>query len=372
VVLSVISTKQGGTAVTSSGLLFLLLPLLKNPHHLQNYRLVSRAVRMIDIVLFDYAGNFGAFCDAEGPSLVVERIKSELELCEALQQAHSQDVVMEEDTGPLPELTPFTDTYWPPRLLSRLEEGHKRLTLLRSLFKFLLHAWMATGTADRMRPLIDSSLPKSIRVALENPKVYGAGVYSTAAYLLSTIIHNEPTSLNTLQEMGLQKAFFSHLADSVTTNNEVLTALPGLISAFCLNTAGLDAFVASNSLASFLRIFYLPEYLPIMSSEDLPDILGRSVDELVRHQPDLKDHVLAGVHAVLNKITALGEDVTSEPEGVRSQFSLESRFSPFPAKKGDKTGDKKEAPEFEEAFTSQLASNFTLVFFFHVIFLFCV
>jgi len=124
-------------------------------------------------------------------------------------------------TSPSFQPTPNTDQYWPSQLLSRREEGHKRLTLLRALFKFLLHAWMATGTADRMRPLIDSSLPRSIMTVMSNYPSYGPGVFSTATFLLATIIHNEPTYLNTLQEMGLQTAFFDHFEQSIGPHDEV-------------------------------------------------------------------------------------------------------------------------------------------------------
>ena len=303
--------------------------------------------------------------------------QSELEACQALRLQYGDlsagdSMNVDGSAGQPFQPAPHTDQYWPSQLLSRREEGHKRLTLLRALFKFLLHAWMATGTADRMRPLIDSSLPQSIMTVVSNYPSYGPGVYATATFLLATIIHNEPTYLNTLQEMGLQAAFFDHFDQSIGPHDEVLSALPGLLSAFCLNNNGLNAFLGSGVLVSFLRIFCLPQYLPVFSGEDLPDLLGTAADELIRHQPDAREHIFGGIRTVLEEIRQLGQNPDSEAQATRLQFQLlqtpentaggAMEVDSFtPARTVGSSKDQPDDPELEETRASQYLSNFSMV-----------
>lgn len=59
-----------------------------------------------------------------------------------------------------------------------------RGTLLRALLKFVMHMMQTSGSADRMRNLIESSLPKSILFILENSKGFGANVFGIGIFII--------------------------------------------------------------------------------------------------------------------------------------------------------------------------------------------
>lgn len=67
------------------------------------------------------------------------------------------------------------------------------------------------------------------------------------------------------------------------------------MSALCLNTRGLEAFVACKPFERIFKVLLSPDYLPAMrrrrSSDPMGDTasnLGNSMDELMRHQPSLR------------------------------------------------------------------------------------
>jgi E3 ubiquitin-protein ligase HUWE1 len=81
---------------------------------------------------------------------------------------------------------------------------------LRSLLKFVNHMMQhGGGNFDRLlRNLIDSpQLLSALRKVLENAPMFGSNVWSGVVNIMSSFIHNEPTSYNVISEAGLSKAF---------------------------------------------------------------------------------------------------------------------------------------------------------------------
>lgn len=81
----------------------------------------------------------------------------------------------------------------------------------------------------------------------------------------------------------------------VPPTREVVSSMPNVFSALCLNSRGLNAFIKYNPFRKLFRILISPEYLPAMrrrrTAEPMGDTasnLGNAMDELMRHQPSLK------------------------------------------------------------------------------------
>ncbi|MCJ1384030.1 hypothetical protein MMC17_007145 [Xylographa soralifera] len=239
---------------------------------------------------------------------------------------------------------------------------------LRWLFKFVNHM-MQHGNAnfDRLlRNLIDSpQLLSGLRQVLANARVFGSNVWSGAVNILSSFIHNEPTSYAVIAEAGLSKSFLqaitardvdnsisgdanwylqaelgdggdtldtiivprasedplqthqririvraqeaiSTLARGILPATDAIVTIPQAFGAICLNTAGLDLFLNSGALESFFEVFESPSHVKSMSAEiDLPRLLGGSFDELVRHHPRLKSAVMLSVVVMLARVVRL-------------------------------------------------------------------
>jgi E3 ubiquitin-protein ligase HUWE1 len=229
---------------------------------------------------------------------------------------------------------------------------------LRWLLKFVNHI-MTNGSAnfDRLlRNLIDSPpLLEGLRSVLANGKIFGSTIWSGAVNILSSFIHNEPTSYAVIAEAGLSNSFLESMAPSMaeltedqgSTNEaalstivrkhltpgmvfvekqgvghekevsdvldlskssspgavqgilpatDAISAIPSAFGAICLNTNGLDMFLASGALETFFEIFQSPEHAKVMAAEaNLPKNLGQHFDELVRHHPRLKAAVMRSV-----------------------------------------------------------------------------
>ena len=259
---------------------------------------------------------------------------------------------------------------------------------LRWLLKFINHMMShGSGQFERiLRNLIDSpQLLNGLRTVLSKPKLYGSTIWSNAVNIVSSFIHNEPTSYAIIAEAGLTRGFLecitaesiidpsqksdkadspmttfiaghatrsddldalyaqlrtyvdikvsesdndSHskaLAEGILPATETIMTIPQAFGAICLNNAGMDIFLNSAALGRFFECFQSPKHVKAMDAEtDLPRILGTSFDELVRHHPRLRNVVLGSVFVMLNHVMALCRDRTLTKNGV-TQLSFEEQ-----------------------------------------------
>ena len=243
---------------------------------------------------------------------------------------------------------------------------------LRMIFKIIREMMTNnSGNFDRLlRNFIDSpSLLGGLRTVIVNPKVFGSNVWSGAVNIMSSFIHNEPTSYAVISEAGLSKGlletlstkpvpsvkanqtddgteeshggtaqaiddaddlpdisadteklmtYFSSkmkteikpegvsLAKGVLPATEPIIAIPHAFGALCLNRAGMDMLKKTDALDSFFEIFESPAHVKVMKSEqELGQLIGQALEELVRHHPTLKILVLSSVIKMINRVKNL-------------------------------------------------------------------
>ena len=237
---------------------------------------------------------------------------------------------------------------------------------LRWVFKFVNHMMShGGGTFDRLlRNLIDSpQLLGGLKSVIVDPKVFGASIWSGGVNVLSSFIHNEPTSYGIIAEAGLSKGFLESvsaetiqepepdntmkdaaspdgedqtqstdhapaspaleqfntrlsslrsedrrgpLAQGILAAGDAILVIPQAFGAICLNNSGLNLFLRSSAMSTFFEVFESPEHLKSMSGEsDLPRALGNSFDELVRHYPQLKEPVMQSVLLMIDRVFVL-------------------------------------------------------------------
>ena len=203
------------------------------------------------------------------------------------------------------------------------------------------------GGFDRvLRNLIDSpQLLTSLRLVFENARIFGSHVWSNAVNILSSFIHNEPTSYAVIAEAGLSRSLLAavigrelqvkekppavepenadegessaeaaaaapvslsdskkeareyfmarqpgtSLAPGIIPAADALACIPSAFGAICLNASGLDLFQSSDALESFFEIFENPVHVKCLKDDpNLVRSLGTAFDELVRHRPALR------------------------------------------------------------------------------------
>ena len=79
-------------------------------------------------------------------------------------------------------------------------------------------------------------------------------------------------------EGQLQNLYFFF---QVPATREVLSSLPSVLSALCLNTRGLQAFMSCKPFDKLFRVLLSPDYLPAMRRRRTSESLGRIIIALL-------------------------------------------------------------------------------------------
>ncbi|KAG9291851.1 hypothetical protein G9A89_012136 [Geosiphon pyriformis] len=299
----IIQTQQGGTMVISAGIVPTLLKLLTNKKASQlKARNVAKAVSLLDSLVYSFSTSFTTFCNANGVNILVERIKDEVtfdvQFATQIQGDQMEDVTIASRSTSHPSTSKEDEPILP----------YERSSLLKSMFKFILHMMQTSGTADGLRNLIETSLPESLNRVLDHP-IFGSSIYALAIHLMATFIHNEPTSLPIMQEARLPQTFLRSITSEIPASVDVIQQIPNAFGAICLNNSGLELFnqTKPNPIVKFFSIFTSTEHVRVIQDGDIASHLGNSIDELMRHHPTLKPTALEAIMDTLKRIIEIGQ-----------------------------------------------------------------
>lgn len=338
------STRTPETLV-SAGLIPMFVDIL-NLRTNKARRVYSRVMEFLDTFVHTVRDAFSTLTNAKGFDAISELIATETK---------SAYANVQQGMGiPSHYKTPLVDYQIP----------YFQQQTLRWLFRFVNHLMQHSGGGfDRiLRNLIDSpQLLTSLRLVFENALVFGSHVWSGAVNILSSFIHNEPTSYAVIAEAGLSKSFLEavmaselkvpenlhpetaategegesssrpsagpgrstageqeireysivrpagdRLAPGILPAAEAITCIPSAFGAICLNASGLQLFQSSHALESFFEIFENPCH--VKSLKDDPNVLralGTAFDELARHHPALKPAIMSAVIVMVSRVGLL-------------------------------------------------------------------
>ena len=338
------SQSRTGEGMVSAGLLEILVEVLKLRTN-KAERNHPKILNFLDTFVYNLQHAFAALVSAKGLEIIADLMQYEVDVSKKL---------AEENKGmPKEYKTQLTDYQIP--------FYHQQT--LRWLFKFLNHMMSHTGgNFDRlMRQLIDSSqLLTALRTVLSNASIFGSTVWSMAVNVLTSFIHNEPTSYQVIAEAGLSDAFLETVAGepaseataaaiaSLTDSTnpqpqrvytpretgkplatgilpvaEAISTLPPAFGAICLAEAGMKLFQSSNALQRFFEIFESPAHVKALDADtEMPTMIGNTFDELVRHHPPLKARVLSCLSELIARVVQLCAD-KAEKEGVGAKLWIE-------------------------------------------------
>ena len=337
------SSPRTGETLIAAGLIDILLEIL-NLRTAKVERTYARILTFLNNIVYSVRDGFQALANSRGLDIISDLIA--YEVATSLERAHSGEGLSQN------EKNHFTD-YQVPFFQQQT---------LRWLFKFVNHMMShGNGNFDRLlRNLIDSSrLLGALRIVIANAKIFGSSVWSGAVNIMSSFIHNEPTSYAIIAEAGLSKALVDAilakpaaespisdqesnqlpslqslvgneqvnakiveqhfttervearvqkseknlLAQGILPATDAIVTIPQAFGAICLNNAGMELFMNSDALDKFFEIFESPDHVKSMSIEgDLARLLGSSFDELVRHHPRLKQPVMISVMLMIGRV----------------------------------------------------------------------
>lgn len=191
---------------------------------------------------------------------------------------------------------------------------------LRLSFKFVGHLFHhSIGSQDRsLRNLIDSSsVLEALKAVILNAHSFGSHVWSGALNIITSFIYNEPTSYSVISEASLDRAILdsvSHAATMPSTNAsvsgvlpvaETMKDIPAAFGAICLHESGMKLFTESDALSVYFNLFTSAEHVKALEHGDpagMAATIGKSIDELVRHYPGLKDTVTKCIRTMLRQV----------------------------------------------------------------------
>ncbi|KAJ1919240.1 E3 ubiquitin-protein ligase tom1 [Mycoemilia scoparia] len=324
------STTKGSQSLVSSGAVSLFVSVLKHSddekeHDIMN---VLRATRMLYFIMVSAQGNaFSSFVSAEGVSVLVKRMYIEVDRAihtSSLADAASRD--LKASPYPLPQYPNDPSALYKAAEILPLTQ----ISLLKALFKLLHHLLQQGSYQDRLRNIVETSLPKTLEKVIFHPECFGTNVYGVAIRIMSKIIYNEPTSLSILQESTLPSTFLSQVGEYIPYSSDTLIAIPNALGALCLNQPGFDQAVSSNVLAKLFESMSSLSFVNVFQMSNGLGELGIEIDEFMRHYASVCDGVMTKVVGYLNNVVALGttgsESIVSINPGISTLFKNDEEY----------------------------------------------
>ncbi|SGY62078.1 BQ5605_C007g04651 [Microbotryum silenes-dioicae] len=269
-----------GNQIVAAGIVPMLVDLIKNTRR-DRVWIVTKAVLFLDSLMYGYQSAFTLFISSGGLPIFVDRIKQEIDRC---LEEHCGKTVAEEDALPIGMLS--------------FDEA----SLLKGLLRSIQRLMQTSGMTEGLRNLIDTSLLAAVKTILQNRPIFGAQVFALAINITATFVHNEPTCLATIQEAKVPEALYDAIGESIPASIDVLQAIPNAVGALCLNAAGLALFNERPIIAKYFSIFTSERHVRALTERDNGNLLGTSIDELIRHHPTLKDKVFESIMQSLKDI----------------------------------------------------------------------
>lgn len=301
--LHVISSSSTGSVVRGSGMVPTFLPLLEDVDPTRVH-LVSLAVKTLQ-KLMDYSNTaVTLFRDLGGVELLVHRLQIEVHRVVDFAEPKDNTMVIGECSK------------------HNSDQLYTQKRLVRALLKALGSATYATANSARSQNSYDVALTPILLMIFSNKEEFGGEIYSSAATLMSDMIHKDPTCFNVLYDLGLPTAFLSSVVAGVLPSSKAIMCIPNGLGAICLNSKGLDAVKEISALHFLVDIFTDRKYVMAMNEGIVP--LANALEELLRHVSLLRSSGVDLIIEIITKIALLGDTKCSGASDAMEMDSMGS------------------------------------------------
>eukprot|EP00210_Caulerpa_lentillifera_P005107 g4879.t1 len=314
-VAALISSSAGSVALSESGLIPALLPLLRD-RNLTHSGLVCSAVKILEGFMAFSSTASALLRGLGGLSDMIKRLEVEVQW----------GTSTAESTG-----DGSSSTHQEAKRIKASDEDLKqvpygRRLLLKSLLRAIALASYAPSVGNGIRPEEQDArvLYRCLKSIFNRAKEFGGALFAFAASVATDLIHHDPFCFNALDEEGVPDAFLDAiLIEGVVPSSEAVCGIPPTLVAFCLTENGLTKVKDRHALSCMTVIFTSKKYLRALSG-DTASILGAGTDELFRHVRPLKEEGIQHVIVqTLKALCLLGGDPELLEEYKTTQLSVE-------------------------------------------------
>eukprot|EP00804_Cyclotella_cryptica_P030429 CCRYP_008520-RB/>CCRYP_008520-RB protein AED:0.03 eAED:0.03 QI:213/1/1/1/1/1/14/495/4469 len=292
--------------------------------------ITAQAIQILEGAIVTHSNALTAFHELKGVDILVQRLNIEVELVKQVkfpnEGASLEDVVMDniEDK--------------PKRSL----QAARRVLLFSAVncLTVVFHQQEANG-ANASIPSGGAQLrkPELMHVLLDimdNADSYGGVLAGLVATLLSDVMNADPQVVHYVHDSGLAKSFLSLIMGKNNEMKQVIganveewgespmeacadlvMAIPNVILALSLTEAGAKSISKTNPFPALLSVFCSPKFAMPNSRcllNEMAAIVGTGMDEVMRHNPNLKSCVMKAIVQVMNRIVFIGKNLTMREE----------------------------------------------------------
>ncbi|KAI8992586.1 hypothetical protein BDB01DRAFT_738685 [Pilobolus umbonatus] len=302
-----LQTTTGAQTLISAGIMPTLIHILGNTDHRDDNhtKVLINVLGFLNTAISNLDSALPLFSNANGVDTLLRQIKYQVDVC----------------------IESFEDTQ---------TIAHCSLSLVKSMFKFLMKMMLSSYSVDALHNLIESNIPYSIKKIMERPDVFPEHIFLLVTNVVTSFIHNEPTCSSVLQEIGVPQAFLKTFMQYKHCSYEVLLSALECFGAICLNSNGLKMFNEVNPLPHFFSLMVTHEFLANSNDIGGATILGTAMDEFIRHHPKIKQEVFICANKMLMSVIQVGGSEEGKPADNCHQLATR-KISPQ---------DSKERPEY--------------------------
>jgi E3 ubiquitin-protein ligase HUWE1 len=110
----------------------------------------------------------------------------------------------------------------------------------------------------------------------------------------------------------------------IEANFDVIAAIPNAVGALCLNQAGIQMLNERPVVPKLFALFTSERHTKVLADRENASLFGSGIDELVRHQPGLKQSVLDCILSTLAAIYAAGEAYELRDSDKKRMYKLQT------------------------------------------------
>ncbi|PAV89438.1 hypothetical protein WR25_24388 [Diploscapter pachys] len=328
------SVEPGGETLVGCGLTQILVSVIA--HHDVPLELITFATRCSRIIDLFTTIDVTAFRNCNGMEICVNRIVHEINECrkeEPFVIESSMDVDFKDDDEP-----PVGKVVKPST--RNLSCHQQRCGLIKGLVTFVKRAIQDAQLQDSIRHIMEGDLPEALIHILSNSDYYSSSLFHQTIQLITNFIYQEPGQLTLLQQKHIPFVMLQCLLrKELPTSRDVITHLANVFTALCLNDKGLKQFTAYEPFDQFFKIIISIKFLTTMKKRrsemtDAAQNVGTALDDLLRHQPTLRQSMLNSLIKILDRLVSISQRPPPNAEIVMSLGKSHSRAASLPAQAG--------------------------------------